>query len=75
MAKMGIENTGKFLADLDAILDDDLVGVRQEGDIRLEIVILTQILRELKKEGPEEKSHPVSGFRAGTDASEPHHPF
>lgn len=72
---MGIENTGKFLAELDTILDDDLVVVRQEGDIRLEIVILTQILRELKKEGPEEKSRPVGGFRVGTDASEPHHPF
>lgn len=61
---MSIKNTGKFLTDLDSILDDDLVGVRQEGDVRTEIVILTQILRELKKEGPEEKTSAVKGFTA-----------
>lgn len=59
------------------ILDEDL-RERVHPDTKflsLDQALLIQILRELKKEGPEERSKPIRGFGAGTDASEPYHPF
>lgn len=67
---MGLES----LIDL---VDEDIRKAANGVEYRSHVVVclLAQILRELKKEGPEERSKPIRGFGAGTDASEPYHPF
>lgn len=56
--------TDKFFKMLDGALDKDLADIRAEKDVNCEIILLFQILRELKKEGPEEKTSAVKGFTA-----------
>jgi hypothetical protein len=51
-------------------LDEDLLR-GYKGDFQfltLDQVLLAQILRELRKEGPEEKSKPIGGFRTRDDS-------
>lgn len=43
------ELTEKFLTDIDTELDDDLVKIRQGQDVNLHVVLLVQILRQLRK--------------------------
>lgn len=58
------------------LVDDDIAEYGQELKLLRHEVLLLQILRELRKEGPEERSKPIKGFgRSGTDVSEPYHPF
>lgn len=61
-------STKSFFETLRESMDDDLKEVLYDGDVKTEVVLLVQILRELRKEGPEEKSKPIGGFRAGSDS-------
>lgn len=44
------------------ILDDDLKGTWEGGDVMYDAILLLQIVRLLKDKGPEEKSSAVKGF-------------
>lgn len=71
----GNVSTKSFFESLREMFDEDLREQLEGGDVKTEVLLLVQIIRELRKEGPEEKSKPIGGFQAGTDASKPYHPF
>lgn len=58
---MGL-NTKSFFQSLQEMFDEDLREQLEGGDVKTEVLLLVQILRELRKEGPEEKSPAVKGF-------------
>lgn len=56
------ETTKNFIKSVIDSLDDDLVKVLNEHDVKTEVILLLQILREIRRKPDEEKSPPVRGF-------------
>lgn len=61
------ETTKGFFHITRDLLDDDLKVVHDMMDVQPSLIVLVQILRELRNKGPEERSAPVAGFRGGSN--------
>ena len=59
--------TELFIRDLKVLLDEDLGRVLDEQDVSTMLIVLVQILREMKQKPDEEASPRVPGFTGRPD--------